>query len=86
MSWAHQGFGYDASHNLMPKTIMDELGLEIKKYYHDMYSFDSRKVKFIGLIKDLVVTLFHMPMKIIVMKIVVVNVPPSLACCFQDLG
>jgi hypothetical protein len=27
----------DASHNLMPKTVMDELGLEITKTYHDLY-------------------------------------------------
>jgi len=30
-----------ASHNLMPKAVMDELGLEIKKTYHDLFSFDS---------------------------------------------
>jgi hypothetical protein len=47
-----------ASHNIMPKTIMDEFGLEITKTYHDLYSFDSRKVKCLGVIKDLVVTLF----------------------------
>jgi hypothetical protein len=47
-----------ASHNLMPKIVMDELGLEITKTYHDLYSFDSRKVKCLGVIKDLVVTLF----------------------------
>jgi hypothetical protein len=46
-----------ASHNLMPKTVMHELGLEITKTYHDLYSFDSRKVKCLGFIKDLVVTL-----------------------------
>ena len=37
-----------ASHNLMPKTVMDELGLEITNTYHDLYSFNSRKVKFQG--------------------------------------
>jgi hypothetical protein len=31
----------DASHNLMPKAVMDELGLEITKPYHDLFSFDS---------------------------------------------
>jgi hypothetical protein len=64
-----------ASHNLMPKTVMDELGLEITKTYHDLYSFDYRKVKCLGLIKDLVVTLFQLPMKSVVMDIVVVDVP-----------
>jgi hypothetical protein len=32
-----------ASHNLMPKIFMEELGLEVTKAYHDLYSFDSRK-------------------------------------------
>jgi hypothetical protein len=34
-----------ASHNVMPKSIMDKLGLEITRPYGDLYSFDSRKVK-----------------------------------------
>jgi ribonuclease HI len=66
-----------ASHNLMPKTVMDELGLEITKSYHDLYSFDSRKVQCLGVIKDLVVTLFQLPMKSVVMDIMVVDVPPK---------
>ena len=66
-----------ASHNLIPKAIMDELGLEITKAYHDLYSFDSRKVKCLGVTKDLVVTLFQLPMKTIVMDIVFVYVPPK---------
>jgi hypothetical protein len=45
-----------ASHNLMPKVVMEKLGLEITRPYHDLYSFDSRKVKCDGLIKDMVVT------------------------------
>jgi ribonuclease HI len=66
-----------ASHNLMPKTVMDELGLEITKTYHDLYSFDSRKVQCLGVIKDLVVTLFQLPMKSVVMDIMVADVPPK---------
>jgi hypothetical protein len=66
-----------ASHNLMPKTVMDEIGMKITKTYHDLYSFDSRKVKFLGVIKDLVVTLFQFPMKSMVMDILVDNVPPK---------
>jgi hypothetical protein len=42
-----------ASHNLMPKVVMDELGLDITRPYKDLFSFDSRKVKCLGLIKDL---------------------------------
>jgi hypothetical protein len=40
---------------------MDELGLEITKTYHDLYSFDSRKVKCLGVIKELAVSLFSAP-------------------------
>jgi hypothetical protein len=56
-----------ASHNLVPKIVMEEIGLEITKSYHDLYYFDSRKVKCLGLIKDLVVSLFHPPMKSVIM-------------------
>jgi hypothetical protein len=67
-----------ASHNLMPKTVMEELGLEVTRAYHDLYSFDSRKVQCLGVIKDLVVTLFQLPMKSVVMDIVVADVPPQV--------
>jgi hypothetical protein len=66
-----------ASHNLMPKTIMDELGLEITKSYHELYSFDSRNMKCLGVTKYLVVTLFQLPMKSVFMDIVVVDAPPK---------
>jgi hypothetical protein len=64
------------SHNLIPKTFI-ELGLEGTKTYHDLYSFDSRKVKCLGVIKDLIISLFQLPMKSVVMDIVVVDVPPK---------
>jgi len=63
-----------ASHNLMPKVAMDELGLDITKPYHDLFSFDSRKVKSLGLIKDLAITLPQLPMKSMIMDIVVFDV------------
>jgi hypothetical protein len=66
-----------ASHNLMPKTVMEELGLEVTRAYHDLYSFYSRKDQCLGVIKDLVVTLFQLPMKSVVMDIVVADVPPK---------
>ena len=59
----------------MPETIMDELGLEITKTYHELFSFDSRKVQCFGVIKYLVVTLFQFPMESVVMYIVVVDAP-----------
>jgi hypothetical protein len=66
-----------ASHNLMLKTVMEELGLEVTRAYHDLYSFDSRKVQCLEVIKDLVVTLFQLPIKSVVMDIVVDDVPPK---------
>jgi hypothetical protein len=66
-----------ASHNIMPKFIMDRLGLEITEPYGDLYSFDSRRVKCMGMIKDLVVTLAHIPVKNVLMDVVVVDIPPK---------
>ena len=64
-----------ASHNLMPKVIMDNLGLDITRPYKDLYSFDSRKVKCIGLIKDLVVSLHEILEKSILMDVLVAYIP-----------
>lgn len=66
-----------ASHNLMPKVIMDQLQLEITRTYHDLYTFDSKKVPCLGLIKDLVVTLAQIPIKSVVLDIVVTDIPPK---------
>jgi hypothetical protein len=65
------------SHNIMSKIVMEELGLEITKTYHDLYSFDSRRVQCLGAIKYLVLTLFQLPMKSVFMDIVVADVPPK---------
>jgi hypothetical protein len=65
------------SHNLMPKVIMDELGLDITRPYKDLFSFDSRKVKCLGLIKDLVVSLAQIPSKNMVMDVVITDIPPK---------
>ena len=45
--------------------------------YKDLYSFDSREVKFLGLIKDLVVSLHQIPEKNLVMDVVMADVPPK---------
>ena len=76
-----------ASHNLMPKSIMDHLKLDITNSYHDLYNFDSKRVPCLGLVKDLVVTLAQIPMKSVVLDIVVIDIPPkfgmllSRSCC-----
>ena len=50
-------FDIGASHNLMPKEIMDVVGLDITRQYKDLYSFDSKRVKCLSLIKDLDISL-----------------------------
>ena len=37
-----------ASHNLMPRVVVESLGLEITRPYKDLYSFNSRKAKCLG--------------------------------------
>jgi hypothetical protein len=66
-----------ASYNLMPKVVMDQLGLDITRPYKDIFSFDSRKVECIGLIKYLVVSLSQILAKNMVMDMVVVDIPPK---------
>jgi ribonuclease HI len=61
----------------MPKAVMDEIGLEVTKPYHDLFSFDSRKVRCLGLIKDLVINLAQLPMRSMVMDVVVADIPPK---------
>jgi hypothetical protein len=66
-----------ASHNVMTKTIMDRIGLKITRPYGDLYSFDSRRVKCVGMIKYLVVTPAQVPVKSILMDVVIVDIPPK---------
>lgn len=67
---------FRASHNLTPKAIMERLGLDITCEYHDLYSFDSSKVRCLGLIKDLVVSLDQIPAKNVFIDVVVADMPP----------
>ena len=64
-----------ASHNLIPKTIMDNKRLDITRPYKYLFSFDSRKFKCLGLIKDLVVSSHQIPKKSVVMDVVVEDLP-----------
>jgi ribonuclease HI len=66
-----------ASHNLMPKAVMEKLGLEVTRPYKDLHSFDSSRVKCIGLIKDLCISLVQIPSKSMVMDVVVADIPPK---------
>lgn len=69
-------FDSGASHNLMPKAIMEKLDLDITHKYHDLYSFDYGTVRSIGLIKYFFVTLDQTLAKNFLMDVVVADIPP----------
>ena len=68
-----------ASHNIIPKDVMEALGLSITKPYHDLFSFDSREVKCLGVIKDLAINLAQLPMKSVMMDVVFVVISPKFS-------
>lgn len=70
-------FDSGASHNLMPKSMMEKLDLDITRPYKDLFSFDSSQVRCLGPIKDLCVSLVQYPTKTILMDVVVANIPPK---------
>jgi hypothetical protein len=71
------------SHNLMPKVVMEKLGLEVTIPYKEIHSFDSNKFKCIRLIKDLCITLVHIPSKNMVIDVVVTDIPPKYGMLFS---
>ena len=70
-------FDSGASHNLMPKVVMEKLDLDIKRPYKYLFSFDSSQVRCLGLIKDLCVSLVPYPTKTILMDMVLADIPPK---------
>jgi hypothetical protein len=66
-----------ASHNLMPKIVMEELRLEVTKTYHDLYSFDSEKGEVPWVYQKLGRVLVPAANEELVMDIIVVDVPPK---------
>ena len=67
-------FDLEDSHNLMDLSVMKQLNLQVTKPYRDLYSFDSNKVKCLGIIKDLAVLLAQIPARILVMDVVVTDI------------
>lgn len=63
-----------ASHNLLPLFVMEKLDLQITKPYKDLYSYDSKKLKFLVMTKDLVANLDQISLKSVVMDIVVAEI------------
>ena len=68
---------FGASHNLMSKSVMEKLNLDITRPYKDLFSFDSSQVKCLWLIKYFCITLVQYPANRILMDIVVVDIPPK---------
>lgn len=68
-------FDSGASHNLMPLSVMKKLNLQVTKPYRDLYSFDSNKLKCLGVIKGMVVSLAHILATSLVMDIMVADIP-----------
>ena len=71
-----------ASHNLMPKGVVESLGLDITRPYKYLYYFDSKMVKCLGLINDMIVSLSKLPSKLVVMDVVMANIPPKFGILF----
>ena len=67
-------FDSGSSHNLMPLSVMKQLNIQVTKPYRDLYSFDSNKVKCLGVIKDLAVSLAQIPARSLVMDVVVADI------------
>lgn len=66
-----------ASHSLMPFLFMEKLGLDITRPYKDLYSFDSKRVQCLGIIKYLVVGMVQIQRKFWIMDVVIADVPPT---------
>jgi hypothetical protein len=56
---------------------MEKLRLDITIPYKELYSFDSKRVQYLGMIKYLVVAKVKTPRKFITMDVVVTNVPST---------
>ena len=59
----------------MPRAIIENLGLDITKPYRYLYSFDSKKVKCIRLIKNVFISLTQIHAKSLIMDVIVDYIP-----------
>lgn len=67
----------------MPKAVMERVGLDITRPFKYLYYFDSIKVRCLGIIKDLCVTLDRTPTKSLVMDIMVADIPYKYGMLFS---
>lgn len=66
-----------ASANVMPISVMKQLGLDVHRPYGNVCRLDSRSMSIHDVIKDMVVRLIASQDISIIMDIVVVDLPPS---------
>ena len=67
----------EASTNVMPLTVMNQLGLKVTRPYRKVCGIDSKKIEAHGLIKDLEVRfLQHLDMSLL-MYVVAIDVPDA---------
>lgn len=72
-----------ASNNLMPKVVMEKLGLQITKSYHDLCYLNSRRVKCIGLTKESMVSSLEILTKCTIIDKVVADIPTKSGMLFS---
>ena len=65
------------SANVMPLSVMKELGLDVNRPYRNVCGLDSRSMSVHGPIKDIIVCFATSPDISTIMNIVVVDLPPS---------
>lgn len=66
----------DASNNVIPIRIMEEMGLKVDRTYGKCYDMGSREVHVIGIIYKVPYKLVTFLEKELVMSVTVVNIPP----------
>jgi len=59
-------------HNIMPHSIMKNLGLECTQTFHFVLAMDSWPVKIVGEIRDLLVWIHYTPQITMVMNVTIV--------------
>ena len=68
---------FGVSTNVMPLSVMEQLGLSVHRPYRNVCGLDSRSMPIHGVTKDMVVYLTTCPDISTIMDIVVVDLPPS---------
>ena len=56
---------------------MEKHGLDNRRSYKYIFSFDSKTVQCLGMIKRLIVGMVHIPKNLVMVDMVIANVPPS---------